>query len=356
MPTLTLIRDEIGPDCRKVLSHIWSIFLETGEWPSSRRIHSELGKDFVSAALSKTNGSVVFESLNNGSKQYHLVGVAPLLTNDAAVYQSLLTRYLELLRLIYRQAPEKRSLSNNEVEQALSLSARDSQTLCRLISITQLFSNSSSCGKEGWNVGILDESEDFPDGSLEQVLEELVLRSYNPIYPILYEDQISKLSGYSSDLAPPAMDSRSKAPIVFISYSHDSAEHKRWVEDLARTLHSKGIEVLLDEWHVKPGGDVTHFMEQSIARADRVLLICTEKYVQKVDNRKGGAGYEAVVSIAELVKDLTTTKFVPVVRQKRSTKQIPRCLGVRYYINLSHGSSYKKELEKLIDSLRGTPR
>ena len=103
MPTLTLIRDEIGPDCRKVLSHIWLIFLEIGEWPSSRRIRQRTWQRFRQRSESKTNGSVVFESLNNGSKQYHLVGVAPLLTNDAAVYQQpLLTRYLELLRLIYR--------------------------------------------------------------------------------------------------------------------------------------------------------------------------------------------------------------------------------------------------------------
>jgi hypothetical protein len=35
-------------------------------------------------------------------------------------------------------------------------------------------------------------------------------------------------------------------PKVFISYSHDSEEHKAWVEDLARFLVSNGIDVVID--------------------------------------------------------------------------------------------------------------
>jgi len=35
-------------------------------------------------------------------------------------------------------------------------------------------------------------------------------------------------------------------PKVFISYSHDSEEHKAWVADLARFLISNGIDVVID--------------------------------------------------------------------------------------------------------------
>jgi len=45
---------------------------------------------------------------------------------------------------------------------------------------------------------------------------------------------------------------------------------------------------------------------ESVAWADRVLMICTEAYVRKADEGKGGVGYEAMIVTGELVKDLGT--------------------------------------------------
>jgi hypothetical protein len=190
---------------------------------------------------------------------------------------------------------------------------------------------------------------------LEDIVEALLLRSYDATYPVFYDDQVAKWSVPKKPDEFKAMDASSRPPTVFISYSHDSQEHKRWVKKLAEKLHAAGIKVFLDEWHLGPGGDVARFMEESIAKADRVLLICTEKYVTKMDNRLGGVGYEAVVSTGELMKDLSTTKFIPVVRQRDKNPKIPRVLDTRYRINLSHRSSFAAEFEKLLRSLHGAP-
>jgi len=45
-------------------------------------------------------------------------------------------------------------------------------------------------------------------------------------------------------------------PKVFISYSHDSEEHKAWVADLARFLISNGIDVVIDAWNLRRGEDI----------------------------------------------------------------------------------------------------
>jgi hypothetical protein len=111
----------------------------------------------------------------------------------------------------------------------------------------------------------------------------------------------------SEDQKPP--------PIVFISYSHDSEEHKTWVRDFATALRNVGIDVILDQWEIGPGDDVPKFMEQSVRRALRVIMVCTEQYVRKADDGKGGAGYEAMVVTGELVQDLGTRKFIPIIRQ-----------------------------------------
>jgi hypothetical protein len=45
-------------------------------------------------------------------------------------------------------------------------------------------------------------------------------------------------------------------PKVFISYSHDSEEHKAWVADLARFLIINGIDVVIDAWNLRRGEDI----------------------------------------------------------------------------------------------------
>jgi hypothetical protein len=355
MLTIGQLREEVGVEGRTVLSLVWSKYLSAQKWPSSRSIHSELSKAFVVAALEKTNGSVLFESVNNGTKEYQLVGVAPLLTDQGPQYQTLLLRFLEHLRHLYHTDPKKQTISGEEIETSLGLSKLEAGVLYHLILSGRLYSNSASRGAEGWNVGVFDESEDLPDGPLDQALETMLLRSYNPTYPIFYHDQMAKWTSPQSSSISPSMDAAAQPPNVFISYSHDSAEHKRWVLKLAEKLRLDGIKVLLDEWHVGPGGDVAFFMEESIAKADRVLLICTDKYVGKMDSRKGGVGYEAVLSTGELMRDVTTTKFIPVIRQKGKNPKIPRNMDTRYRINLSHRSSYAAEYEKLLRNLHGAP-
>ena len=42
-------------------------------------------------------------------------------------------------------------------------------------------------------------------------------------------------------------------PRVFISYSHDSSEHRQWVSHLGTELRGKGIDAILDQWGMSFG-------------------------------------------------------------------------------------------------------
>lgn len=139
---------------------------------------------------------------------------------------------------------------------------------------------------------------------------------------------------------------------VFISYSHDSDEHKAWVRKLASFLTSNGIKVILDQWDLRIGEDIPQFVEKSIIQSDRVLLICTEKYVEKARTRVGGVGLEALVINANLMKDLGSSKFIAVVRQQ-STESIilPHLLESRLYVNLSDDNSFLAEADYLIKEI-----
>src|SRR5439155_5761206 len=147
-----------------------------------------------------------------------------------------------------------------------------------------------------------------------------------------------------------------KPPLVFISYSHDSHAHKKWVGELASKLVEKGVDVILDQWDLGLGDDAPKFMEKSVTEADRVLMICTETYVRKADDGKGGVGYEAMIVTGELVKDLGTAKFIPIVRQAGGATKVPKCVSTRIWVNLSEGQKLDEQFETLLRELHNAPK
>ena len=72
-------------------------------------------------------------------------------------------------------------------------------------------------------------------------------------------------------------------PKVFVSYSHDSLDHKKWVNELATKMRNNGIDAILDQWDLMPGGDLPHFMETNLENSDYILMICSEVYVKKAN-------------------------------------------------------------------------
>ena len=144
-------------------------------------------------------------------------------------------------------------------------------------------------------------------------------------------------------------------PKVFISYSHDSPEHKRWVSELGAKLRHNGIDAILDQWDLGPGDDVTQFMERGIMESDRVLVICTDSYVSKANAGEGGVGYERMIVTAQLVQDLGTDKFIPVIRQASGQEKTPAFLGTRVYIDFRNSSEFESEFDKLVHELHRVP-
>ena len=144
-------------------------------------------------------------------------------------------------------------------------------------------------------------------------------------------------------------------PKVFISYSHDSPEHKRWVSELAARLRHNGIDAILDQWDLGPGDDITLFMETGLRDSDRVLVICTDTYVSKANAGEGGVGYERMIVTAQLIQNLGTNKFIPVIRQASGEEKTPIFLATRMYIDLRDESQFEAEFDKLLHELHQEP-
>ena len=144
------------------------------------------------------------------------------------------------------------------------------------------------------------------------------------------------------------------APRVFISYSHDSTEHKDWVLGLASALRTNGIDAILDQWDLSPGQDMAAFMVQGIQTADRVLLICTGPYMSKAEAGTGGVGYERLIVTAQVVGSIDTIKFIPIVRNNTNARKVPNFLGPRMYIDFSDDGQYSAKLEDLMREIHQT--
>ena len=142
-------------------------------------------------------------------------------------------------------------------------------------------------------------------------------------------------------------------PKVFISYSHDSQEHKLWVLSLATRMRMNGVDAILDQWDLGPGGDLPHFMEQSISLSTRVLMVCTERYVEKANSGTGGVGYEKMIVTSDLLDRIGSNRAIPIIRQAGLPK-IPTFLSTKLYIDLSTDDQFEAGFDQLLRELLNT--
>ena len=143
-------------------------------------------------------------------------------------------------------------------------------------------------------------------------------------------------------------------PRVFISYSHDSAEHKQWILDFATTIRNRGVDAVLDQWDLKPGDDLPHFMETQLNEAQFVIMVCTKEYVEKANAGKGGVGYEKMIMTSSLLSTIDSNKVIPIIRQT-GTDLRPTFLSSKLYINFSKNSELEYSLDDLLRVLLNAP-
>lgn len=177
------------------------------------------------------------------------------------------------------------------------------------------------------------------------------------VKPRLFDEQPVAVSPHSVEATSGLAGSTqlvvgTAAPVVFVSYSYDSEEHKTWVRTLAERLHETGIEVIFDQWDARPGDDLGVFMERSVVRAQRVLLVCSEGYLARIDSASGGVAYEKLVLSKEMIRNISTRKFIPLIRGNPS-KLTPAFLGERVCIDFNDEESFSARFNELVDELYG---
>ena len=144
-------------------------------------------------------------------------------------------------------------------------------------------------------------------------------------------------------------------PVVFISYSWDSPEHKVWVAKLADDLTSKGIYVLFDDY-LDTGTTLPMFMEYGIERSDKVLIIGTPKYKEKCTGISSGVAFEDTIIRGSMFQNLGTKKFIPCLREGEFAKSFPIILSGCKGHDFSKDDNYDENIDNLCRDIYGKPR
>ena len=138
---------------------------------------------------------------------------------------------------------------------------------------------------------------------------------------------------------------------VFISYSWDDEEHKNWVMNLRNKLVNDGIITVIDRVDLPLGDSIPRFMEESIRKADYILIVLTPEYKRRADNRIGGVGYEDSIITGEILNGQNRKKYIPILaRGDWKTSSPTWLLGING-VNLTGDPYSTEEYRRLIAAL-----
>lgn len=155
-----------------------------------------------------------------------------------------------------------------------------------------------------------------------------------------------------------------EAPRVFVSYSHDTAEHKELVRQFGTFLREvAGVDVHLDAWYDDGRRDWSLWAIDQLTRADFILIIASPEYKRRADgaappNKGRGAQFEAAIIRDNLTRNLRkeTRRVLPVVLPGRSADEIPTFLAAHSTTRYEIDEFTIDGITDLLTAFTGIPR
>ena len=134
---------------------------------------------------------------------------------------------------------------------------------------------------------------------------------------------------------------------VFVSYSHDSEEHRERALGLAQRLRADGFDTMIDRYvEGTPADGWPRWMLDQIERADYILIVCTQTYYLRFRGQEApgvgkGVDWEGAIITNELYDQKSISRrFVPILFDSKDRAYIPEPLrGFTHYL-LTNGRDY----------------
>ncbi|ONI70523.1 hypothetical protein ALI144C_48695 [Actinosynnema sp. ALI-1.44] len=117
---------------------------------------------------------------------------------------------------------------------------------------------------------------------------------------------------------------------MFVTYTHDSEEHKNQVLALAAFLRSHGLDVQLDAWDSYKRRDWYEWGQRQIMLADFILVVVSKQYrrvgdgeVESMENRGAQAEVAALREVMQYDRPQWIQRILPVLLPGHSPDEIP---------------------------------
>jgi hypothetical protein len=145
----------------------------------------------------------------------------------------------------------------------------------------------------------------------------------------------TKGAATSGDAAGSGADaSNSSAPVVFLSYAHESPAHDNRVLELYRLLRRNGVEAVIDRVAERHRQDWPQWMGKQLRRADFVLVIASAEYWRRAEGESPSKVGRGLQHEARLIRDMLYAdnhkwfpRILPILFEGHTPEEIPAWLG-----------------------------
>lgn len=137
-------------------------------------------------------------------------------------------------------------------------------------------------------------------------------------------------------------------PRVFISYTGEDPENRKWVKSFVCKLRENGVNARVDIFNLKLGTDLPQWMTNELCMADKVILICDEYYVKKADSRNGGVGWETMIIQGDMMMNPQLNKYICIVRKGKIDDGIPIYAKTKFSLHCTESEIAEADFKELL--------
>lgn len=137
-------------------------------------------------------------------------------------------------------------------------------------------------------------------------------------------------------------------PRVFISYTGENPENRKWVKNFVCKLRENGVNARVDMYHLKPGHDLPQWMTNELIMADKVLLICDKFYAKKADSRNGGVGWETMIIQGDMMIHTQSNKYICIIREENFDDGIPLYAKTKFSLQWTSSEILEDDFRELL--------